>query len=52
MTKPLTPEQKEHRQKIRRRMRIEAHFIRIRVQVPRTLKARKAREMALGITES
>ncbi len=44
MTKPLTPEQKERRQKFRRRIRIEAHRIRIRVQVRRMLKERKTRE--------
>ena len=51
MTKPLTTEQKERRQKFRRRMRIEAHFIRIRVQVRRMLKARKAREEQEMIVE-
>ncbi|WP_176712594.1 hypothetical protein [Acidithiobacillus ferrivorans] len=45
MTKPLTPEQKEYRQKFRRRVRIEAHRIKIQVQVRRMLKERNAREL-------
>ena len=51
MTKPLTPEQKERRQKFRRRIRIEAHRIKIQVQVRRMLKARKARELIVECGE-